>query len=144
MSARSTGLVLFTAMSLLAGTTPDAAAPVARPDVQNLLHATLDPQFTAGREVLVDLVKIPPHAALEWHSHPGEEFHYYLEGDARVEVEGQNALDGQPGTVGHVPFKARHRAMAGPQGAKVLVFRVHTQGEPWRYVTEGAPAHVHP
>jgi quercetin dioxygenase-like cupin family protein len=144
MSARGTGLVLFTAMSLLAGTTPDAAAPAARPDVQNLLHATLDPQFTAGREVLVDLVEIPPNAALEWHTHPGEEFHYYLEGDARVEVEGRGALHGQLGTVGHVPFQVKHRAMAGPQGAKVLVFRVHTQGEPWRSLAEDVATRVHP
>ena len=144
MNARGTGLVLFTAMSLLAGTTPDAAAPTAKPDVQNLLHATLDPQFTAGREVLVDLVEIPPNAALEWHTHPGEEFHYYLEGDARVEIDGRGALEGKPGTVGHVPFKAKHRAMAGPQGAKVLVFRVHTQGQPWRYPAEGPQAHLHP
>jgi hypothetical protein len=65
LSARGTGLVLFTAMALLAGATPDAAAPVASPDVQNLLHATLAPRFTAGREMLVDLVEIPSHAALE-------------------------------------------------------------------------------
>jgi quercetin dioxygenase-like cupin family protein len=144
MSARGTGLVLFTTMSLLAATTPDAAAPTAKPEVQNLLHATLDPQFTAGREVLVDLVEIPPNAALEWHTHPGEEFHYYLEGDARVEIDGRGALEGKPGTVGHVSFKAKHRAMAGPQGAKVLVFRVHTQGQPWRYPAEGPQAHLHP
>jgi quercetin dioxygenase-like cupin family protein len=144
MNARGIGIFLIAAVALLGGTTPDAAAPAAKPNVRNLLQQALDPEFVAGREVLVDLVEIPPNGVLERHWHPGEEFHYYLEGDARVEIEGQPPIEGKPGTVGHVPFKAKHRAMAGPQGAKVLVFRVHTQGQPWRYPAESAQAHVHP
>ena len=143
MSARGIGLVLLTTVALLGGTTPDAAAPVVQANVQNLLQRALDPEFTAGREVLVDLVEIPPNGTLERHWHPGEEFHYYLEGDAQIEIDGQPTVQGKPGTVGHVPFRARHRAMAGPQGAKVLVFRVHTQGQPWRYPAEASQAHVH-
>lgn len=144
MNARGTGVFLVAAVALLGGTTPDAAAPPPKVDVQNLLKQVLHPEFAAQREVLVDLVEIPPNGALEFHWHPGEEFQYYLEGDARVEIEGQPPVEGKPGTVGHVPFKARHRAMAGPLGAKVLVFRVHTQGEPMRYSVESAQAHVHP
>ena len=142
MIARGIGIVLFTAMALVGGTTPDAAAPPAKANVQNLLQQTLDAEFTPGREVLVDLVEIPPNGALERHWHPGEEFHYYLEGDARIEIDGQPTVQGKPGTVGHVPFRAKHRALAGPQGAKVLVVRVHTQGQPWRYPAESAHAHV--
>jgi quercetin dioxygenase-like cupin family protein len=144
MRARGIGLILLATAALLGGTTPDAAAPVAKANVQNLLQQALDPEFTTGREVLVDLVEIPPNGVLERHWHPGEEFHYYLEGDARIEIDGRPAVEGQPGTVGHVPFRAKHRATAGPQGAKVLVFRVHTQGQPWRYPAEPAQAHVHP
>jgi quercetin dioxygenase-like cupin family protein len=143
MNARGIGIVLVAAGALLGGTTPDAAAPPTKANVQNLLQQVLDPEFVAGREVLVDFVEIPPNGVLERHWHPGEEFHYYLEGDARIEIEGQPPIEGKPGTVGHVPFKAKHRAMAGPQGAKVLVFRVHTQGQPWRYPAESAQAHVH-
>jgi quercetin dioxygenase-like cupin family protein len=143
MNARGIGIVLVAAGALLGGTTPDAAAPPTKANVQNLLQQVLDPEFVAGREVLVDFVEIPPNGVLERHWHTGEEFHYYLEGDARIEIEGQPPIEGKPGTVGHVPFKAKHRAMAGPQGAKVLVFRVHTQGQPWRYPAESAQAHVH-
>jgi quercetin dioxygenase-like cupin family protein len=133
MNAKEIGLVLLVATTLIVGTTPDAASPATTPAVQTLLHAALADEFTPGRDVLVDLVEIPPNSALERHWHPGEEFHYYLEGDARVEIDGQPAVDGKPGTVGHVPFRKAHRAVAGPKGAKVLVFRVHTRGEPWRY-----------
>jgi quercetin dioxygenase-like cupin family protein len=102
--------------------------------VTTLLQRALAEEFTPGRDVLVDLVEIPPNASLDRHWHPGEEFHYYLEGEPEVQLG-----DGPPtrpalGTVGHVPFKAVHRAGAGAAGAKVLVFRVHTHGEPWRYL----------
>ena len=138
MKTTQVGTCLFVAMALIAGTTPDAAAPALEPKVRNLLQATLAAEFTPGRDVLVDLVEIPPNGALERHWHPGEEFHYYLEGDARVEIDGLPVVEGKPGSVGHVPFRKTHRAVAGPQGAKVIVFRVHTQGQPWRYPAEDA------
>lgn len=128
--------VLLLGAALVAAKAADAPPPQAKPSVKNLLQTALAEEFTPGREILVDIVEIPPHTELERHWHPGEEFHYYLEGDARIEIEGEPAVEGKPGTVGHVPFKKRHRAIAGEKGAKVVVFRVHTKGEPWRYVDE--------
>jgi quercetin dioxygenase-like cupin family protein len=138
------GLATLAAGALVAGAALRASEPALKPQVRNLLTTALAQEFTPGREVLVDLVEIPPNTALERHWHPGEEFHYYLEGDARIEVEGQPAIEGKPGTVGHVPFRKAHKATAGPQGAKILVFRVHTQGQPWRYpAPDEAHAHTH-
>lgn len=102
--------------------------------VESLYQAELARDFAPDRDVLVDFVTIPPNGTLERHWHPGEEFHYYLEGDATVEIEGQPTIVGKPGTVGHVPYKKWHRAVAGPKGAKVVVFRVHTHGQPVRSV----------
>ncbi len=102
-------------------------------EVKNLLTQALDEKFTPGREVLVDDVRIPPNTALERHWHPGEEFHVYLEGEVEVQIEGLPTIHGKPGMVGHVPFRKPHRAVAGPHGAHILVFRVHTTGAPWRY-----------
>jgi quercetin dioxygenase-like cupin family protein len=107
-------------------------APKPAPTIANLLTQPLDPAFTADREVIVDLVDIPPNTTLERHWHPGEEFHYYLEGDPQVTIDGRDTIVGKPGTIGHIPFRARHVASAGQKGAKVLVFRVHTTGEPVR------------
>jgi len=103
------------------------------PKVTNLFETELDRQFTPDREVRVDLVELPPGGRLERHWHPGEEFHYYLEGDVEIRIDVDSSIMGKAGKVGHVPFKRLHEAVAGPQGAKVLVFRVHTKGEPWRY-----------
>lgn len=104
--------------------------------VTNLLTTALSTEFTPGREVLIDLVEIPPNQKLDWHWHPGEEFHYYLEGNPIIEQVDAPPIIGKPGTVGHVAFRQRHQARAGDQGARILVFRVHTKGEPWRYLDE--------
>ena len=124
----------------MAGLVVGAALPVlsqsAGSKVTNLLTATLSPEFTPGREVLIDLVEIPPNQKLDWHWHPGEEFHYYLEGNPVIERVDAPPIIGKPGTVGHVAFKQRHQATAGDQGAKIIVFRVHTTGAPWRYLDD--------
>lgn len=85
---------------------------------------------------MVDLVEIPPNERLDWHWHPDEEFHYSLEGSPVMERADAPAIIDRPGTVGHVGFKQRHQATAGDRGAKILVLRVHTKGEPWRDVDE--------
>lgn len=106
----------------------------AKSKVTNLLQDSLSEEFTPGREVLVDLVEIPPNSQLDRHWHPGEEFHYYLEGDPEITVEGKGVTRPALGSVGHVPFQTLHRAGAGKAGARILVFRVHTKGKPWRYL----------
>ena len=121
---------------LLMGTTVPALSQTAGSRVTNLLTTALAEEFTPGREVLIDLVEIPPNQKLDWHWHPGEEFHYYLEGNPVIERSGASPIVGKAGTVGHVEFKQRHQATAGDQGAKILVFRVHTKGQPWRYLDE--------
>ncbi len=123
-----------------AGLTLGIAIPVlshpAASQVTNLLTTALSDEFTPGREVLIDLVEIPPNQKLDWHWHPGEEFHFYLAGNPVIERRGAPPILGKAGTVGHVDFKQRHQATAGDQGAKILVFRVHTKGQPWRYLDE--------
>lgn len=123
---------LCVVISFFAGTSYGASQ--AKSKVTNLLQDSLSEKFTPGREVLVDLVEIPPNSQLDRHWHPGEEFHYYLEGDPEITVEGKGRTHPAIGTVGHVAFEAVHRAGAGKSGAKILVFRVHTKGMPWRYL----------
>ena len=107
--------------------------------VTNLLLDSLSTAFTPDRQILVDLVEIPANTSLDRHWHPGEEFHYYLKGDPEIQVGEGPVMHPKLGTVGHVPFKAIHRAGAGRKGASILVFRVHTKGEPWRYLESDHP-----
>lgn len=133
-----TSIAIF-GLGLLAGGALEASRSAEKPKLTTLLQTPLAEEFTPGREVLVDLVEVPPNASLERHWHPGEEFHYYLEGDGTIELDGEPPIAVKPGTVGHIPFKKWHRAVAGEKGAKVIVFRVHTKGEPSRYVDEETP-----
>jgi len=108
--------------------------------LENLLELPLAEDFTPGREVIVSLVEIPPHTTMESHWHPGEEFHYYLEGEVEIQVEGEPPRHAKAGEVGHIPFRKMHTAITGDKGARALVFRVHTTGEPVRYLEDGSSA----
>ena len=134
--------VLLLLIFVVANKPAEQTKTVAQPDIKTLMNRALAEEFTPGREILMDLVEIPPNTALERHWHPGEEFHYYLEGEVEVRIDGEPTIVGKPGTVGHVPYKKMHTAVTGKKGAKVLVVRVHTTGEPARYLekdTTGKP-----
>ena len=104
------------------------------------MQRPLADEFTPGREVIVSYVEIPPNITMDRHWHPGEEFHYYLEGEVEIVIDGESPIAGRPGAVGHVPFKKMHTAITGDEGAKLLVFRMHTKGEPVRHLEEGGAA----
>ena len=132
---RVTLLAVF-AVGLVVGAVMPVVGHSSGSKVTNLLTAALSTEFTPDREIIIDLVEIPPNQKLDWHWHPGEEFHYYLEGDPVIELADASPIVGKSGTVGHVAFKQRHQATAGEEGAKIVVFRVHTKGAPWRYLDE--------
>lgn len=133
---KSSALVLILSLSLAGcGTSQSWTAP-AETTPSLLLQQPLDPAFVADREVVINHVEFAPNATLSWHTHPGEAYHYYIEGSVTIEIEGAESIHGTPGTVGHVPLRAKHRAIAGPDGARVIVFRVHVEGEPVRHVVE--------
>lgn len=109
-----------------------ASEPAKEVKIETLLRQTLAKEFTPSREVWIDLVEIPPNTALPRHTHPGEEFHYYMEGEVEIHIDGADTIMGKPGTVGHVPYGRLHTAVTKDKGSKSLVFRVHREGEPVR------------
>lgn len=104
--------------------------------LETLMKATLDPEFTKGREIVVSMVEIPPHTTMPWHWHPGEEFIYVLEGECDMLIDGEDAVPAKTGDTFHVKFKQVHTARTGDHAARALVFRVHTEGEPERVPVE--------
>ena len=101
-----------------------------RPVLKNLLSTELE--GVDGTEVIVSHVTIPPHTSLPKHWHPGEEFAYVLEGSVTLWQKGKADVVGRAGEVMKVPLKQVHTAMTGDDGVKLLVFRVHEQGQPER------------
>ncbi|MDH3891881.1 MAG: cupin domain-containing protein [candidate division Zixibacteria bacterium] len=107
-----------------------------KPEIRKLLHNQLSKQLADSCDAIIDYVKMPANTTLQWHRHPGEAFHYYLEGQVTIEIEGNESIQGTPGTVGHVPYRALHRAITGESGATVIVFRVHHEDEPIQYTDD--------
>jgi quercetin dioxygenase-like cupin family protein len=112
----------------------------AEPKMENLFQKALAEQFVPGREVIVSYVEIPPNTTMDRHWHPGEEFQYYLEGKADLLIDGEKTVKAAPGKVAHVPYKKMHTIVTKEEGLKVVVFRVHTKGEPVRYLEKGGSA----
>lgn len=138
--ANTSALLALLVVGILGCDASDTSEMPSELQLENLLQTSLAEEFTPGREVVVSHVKIPPNTTMDRHWHPGEEFHYYLAGEVEIEIDGEPSHIGKPGTVGHVPFRKMHTAITGEEGAEVLVFRVHTEGEPVRYLEEGGTA----
>lgn len=130
-------LMAIVLISLVGSKTSGKSSPPTKLNMENLLEKALSDEFTPGREIIVSYVEIPPNTTLERHWHPGEEFQYYLEGEVEIAIDGESSIIGTPGKVGHVPFKKMHTAITKKKGCRMLVFRVHTKGEPVRYLEKG-------
>jgi quercetin dioxygenase-like cupin family protein len=113
-----------------------AEAPADRSGLklETLLKSVLE--GVEGTEVIVSRVTVPPHTALPKHWHPGEEFAYVLEGSATLWQEGKEDIVAKAGDTVMIPLKQVHTAIGGDEGATVLVFRVHAQGQPERVLVD--------
>jgi len=102
--------------------------------LETLLKAVLE--GSDGKEVIVSRVTIPPHTSLPKHWHPGEEFAYILEGSVTLWQKGKDDIVGKQGDAVKVPLKQVHTAITNDEGATILVFRVHEEGQPERIPVE--------
>ena len=137
----SSALAILLAAALVPGCSkPRAVDALAAPMINTLLKKALAEEFTPGREVVIDYVEVPPNTTMDRHWHPGEEFHYYVEGQVELAIDGAPPIIGKPGMVAHVPYKAMHTVITREKGVKLLVFRVHMKGEPVRFLEKDAGA----
>lgn len=104
------------------------------PGSNEMLRAPIT--LSEGLEVIVSDVVIPPGAEVPRHYHPGEEFIYVIEGSATHVEEGKPDQVLSAGDAYVIPPRAEHAPRGGPEGARAIVFRVHTEGEPERTLVE--------
>jgi len=90
-----------------------------------------------GLEVVTSYVEIPAGTQLPKHFHPGEEFAYVVEGSVYLWEEGKGETHCVAGSSAKVPMSAVHTIRTADEGVKLVVFRVHTQGQPERTLVEG-------
>ena len=93
---------------------------------------------TADLEVVTSLVELPPSLQLPTHRHPGEEFAYVVEGGIHYWQQGaEDEIYMAAGSFAKVPLNAVHYIRTDDtQGAKLVVFRVHTPGAPERELVD--------
>ena len=104
---------------------------------KEILRSPLEsPEDIDDIEVVVSDVIIPPNGAVPRHYHPGEEFLYIIEGSTEHIVDGEpyEIIEAGDGRV--IPYERKHEPRATEEGARVLVFRVHEEGEPERFLVE--------
>lgn len=89
-----------------------------------------------GKEVIVSRVSFPPDTQLAWHWHPGEEFFYVMEGTIILKRRGEPDQLALAGDAHKIAAKVIHTGLVGEEGAKLVIFRVHSTGEPERYLVE--------
>jgi len=113
-----------------AQTEPAVSAVVAK----NLLREAI--AGADGKEVIVSRVSFPPDTQLAWHWHPGEEFFYVMQGAVVLKRRGQPDQLASAGDAQKIAAEVIHTGLTGEEGAELVIFRVHSAGEPERYLVD--------
>ncbi len=101
---------------------------------ESLLRDTIE--GVEGKEIIVGRVSFPPHTQLPWHWHPGEEVFYVIEGSVTLKRRGQPDVLSTAGDAQKIAPEVVHTGETGEVGAELVIFRVHTAGEPERHLVE--------
>jgi quercetin dioxygenase-like cupin family protein len=76
--------------------------------------------FTAcGKELMLSLVEMEPHAVVEPHSHPHEQVGLMLSGTAEFTI-GDETRTIEPGQMWRIPGGVIHKVVAGDQPVRAL------------------------
>ena len=86
---------------------------------------------TPGREIVQAIAAFEPKATVGWHTHPGEESGYLLEGSFFFEMEGKPPVTLSAGQTFFVPPNTPHNATNNGAGkARVLATYTVEKGKP--------------
>ncbi len=111
----------------------EQAAPPAL-NLESLLSGELG--GVEGYDVMVSRVTMPPNSELPRHWHPGDEIAYVLEGSTILRRDGKPDVTVSKGELVRIPLKEIHAAATSDEGAQLLVYRVHEQGQPVRVLAD--------
>lgn len=83
-----------------------------------------------GHELIVTDLFLGPDAVGSPHYHPWEEYLYVIGGSAILDLEGEESRTILPGETVIIPREKVHTPIAGPDGIRAVVIRVHDEGDP--------------
>ena len=126
-------LVALVGMNSMAGQATEPS-PTASVQADNLLRESV--AGIESKEIIMSRVSFPPHTELPWHWHSGEEFFYVIEGSITLKRRGEPDLLAGAGDAQKIAAQAVHTGSTGEQGAELVIFRLHSMGEPERYLVD--------
>ncbi|WAT17304.1 cupin domain-containing protein [Aurantiacibacter sp. MUD11] len=94
------------------------------------------PGAAPRQRLMVRDLRLPPDAVGATHYHPWEEYLYVIEGSAVLEMAGQERRTLLPGESFVIPARQVHTPIAGPEGVRAIVTRVHDADDPERVEVE--------
>ena len=95
----------------------------------NAVFDTVPGAAPENRLIVTDL-NLAPDAVGEPHAHPWEEYLYVIAGSALVGLDGAEPTVVAAGETFVIPARVRHTPVAGPQGVRAIVVRVHLADDP--------------
>lgn len=101
--------------------------------IKNLLRDSLG--LADSVEVIMSYLEMPKNTTLPLHYHPGEEFVYAIEGSGELTLDGVTSTV-SAGDVVKIPLEKVHSYSTKNESSKLIVFRVHKQGQPDRILVE--------
>lgn len=132
------GLSPETAQAQQTTTAPQAASAQSGTRRTPLQQADLS---AAGREVVQVRVDFDPGYTSPWHTHPGEEIIYVIEGSIEYQVQGQPTKTYKAGEVLIVPYGTPHSAKnVGTTNAAELATYIVEKGKPLITLVNRQPA----
>jgi len=115
--------------------TDTTVIPSPGPGSHPVLHAATS--ASADHDVIITDVVLPPGGLVSRHTHPTEEHLYVLAGSTVLTEAGQATRLIIAGESHTIPADIEHEAIAGADGLRAIVVRVHPDGEPERTATIG-------
>lgn len=108
-------------------------------DSQTIVPFKADIVEGAGKDWSVITVELAPGATNAWHSQPGGEFLYVLEGAGRLEVDGKRAVTLNPGSVSTLTSIPHHilKNTSRTKTLKILVVFLTQNSDPHPLLASG-------
>jgi quercetin dioxygenase-like cupin family protein len=120
-----TGCAICAAVGLIA----DDASAQAPSGLKRTITARADGP-TPGYETLQVIVDIEPDFVIDWHTHPGIEAGYTLEGTGELQVKNEAPRMIKPGVSWVTAPETPHRLKNGTQATKLFVTFTVEKGKP--------------
>jgi quercetin dioxygenase-like cupin family protein len=106
---------------MICALTLTAAADEAKPPqaTRNILERH-DQSMVPGKEIIIGTATLPPNAVIGYHTHPGDEAGYVVQGSLTWRIKGQPDKLLHAGDSFFNPRGAVHSVVGGPEGATAV------------------------